>query len=434
METNPDGYISFMKPGSKKWLPLDDSSFIFWRDQKVDIGLDLIGDNDEFIPPAPLTDSDKDIIKDNRNYFNDILLRSLQLPNLSFFAGSGTSLGEVGGPSMWDLWVQAMWKNPSAKKDDVDYGCLKETAFKVCDKVKYSEKEYPNIEHFLSQCDAYLSFHNDKAVSDFLNEVKSIILDQCQKFITSGKSNLSSYMMLLQKMARRRVRDPRLKVFTTNYDMTFETSASDLGMMVIDGFSYTGKRKFDGKYFNYDVIKRDENEHEFIEGVFQLYKLHGSVSWSRNDGGIYENNEPSASSVCLIYPAKGKYQQAFIQPHLELLSRFLDSLRGKNSCLVISGFGFNDDHLSEPIYSAIKSNPSLRLIVADFKCATHIENDGENGSSKYWKLFSELALNGYDIFFVNASFKDFVRLIPNLKALTPADQLAKAIKQAGGER
>ncbi|ACT08499.1 hypothetical protein Dd1591_3693 [Dickeya chrysanthemi Ech1591] len=385
MSNNPDGFVSFLKPGSSEWQPLNNEAFIFWRDRNVNA--ELPPDNDDLIFSVPLTDSDKDLVKDNRNYFNDILLRSLQLPNLSFFAGSGTSLGEVGGPSMWDLWVQAMWNNPLAKEDDIDYGCLKGTAFDICDKVNYSEKKHPNIEHFLSQCDAYLAFHNDEAVSGFLNEVKSIILEQCQNFIISGKSNLSSYMMLLQKMARRRVRDPRLKVFTTNYDMTFETSASALGMMVIDGFSYTGKRKFDGKYFNYDVIKRDENEHEFIEGVFQLYKLHGSVSWSRSNDGIYESNEPSASSACLIYPAKGKYQQAFIQPHLELLSRFLDSLRVKNSCLVISGFGFNDDHLSEPIYSAIKSNPSLRLIIADFKCATHIENDGNNGSSKYWKLF-----------------------------------------------
>ncbi|MEI7377842.1 hypothetical protein WCU58_18990 [Dickeya chrysanthemi] len=50
------------------------------------------------------------------------------------------------------------------------------------------------------------------------------------------------------------------------------------------------------------------------------------------------------------------------------------------------------------------------------------------------ETFSELALNGYDIFFVNASFKDFISLIPNLKALTPAEQLAKAIKQAGREK
>ncbi|HGB7582966.1 TPA: SIR2 family protein, partial [Salmonella enterica subsp. enterica serovar Java] len=322
----------------------------------------------------------------------------------------------------------AMWIDPTTDEE----GKLKPIALSVCEKVKYQDIEYPNIEHFLSNCEAFLAFHHDGEVLAFLNEVKTIILNKCRDFLENGSSDLSSYVSLLQKMGRRRVRDPRLKVFTTNYDLTFETAASELGMMVVDGLSYTGVRRFDGKYFNYDVVHRDENEHEFIDGVFNLFKLHGSVSWIRKNGQIYENQKPTATNACLIYPAKGKYQQAFIQPHLELLSRLLDFLRKKNSCLIISGFGFNDDHLSEPIYSAIKSNPSMRLIVVDFKCATHINNKGENGSSKYWGLLKELSLSGYDIHFLNASFKDFVNLIPNLRALTPAEQLAKAIKQVGG--
>lgn len=281
-----------------------------------------------------------------------------------------------------------MWNEHSINDD----GQLKPEAQTVCDKVKYTERKYPNIEHFLSNCEAYLAFHDDIEVLSFLNDVKKI-LDKCRSFIDDGNCDLSAYINLLQKMGRRRVRDPRLKVFTTNYDLAFETAASELGMMVVDGLSYTGVRKFDGKYFNYDVVKREENEHEFVEGVLQLFKLHGSVSWIRKDGQIYESRQPTATNACLIYPAKGKYQQAFIQPHLELLARLLDFLRKRNNCLVISGFGFNDDHLSEPIYSAIKSNPSMRLVIVDFKCATHIHNKGEDGSSKYWSLLKELSLD-----------------------------------------
>jgi len=44
-----------------------------------------------------------------------------------------------------------------------------------------------------------------------------------------------------------------------------------------------------------------------------------------------------------------------------------------------------------------------------------------------------LSLAGYDIHFINSTFQDFVKLMPNLKALTPAEQLAKAIKKVGGE-
>jgi hypothetical protein len=212
--------------------------------------------------------------------------------------------------------------------------------------------------------------------------------------------------------------------------MCFETAASNLGMMVIDGFSYTRRRRFDGNYFNYDVVRRESDSHEFIEGVVQLYKLHGSVSWERENGGIIESGSPEPDRAVLIYPAKGKYQQAFIQPHLELLSRFLESLRKPNTCLIMAGFGFNDDHLSEPILSAIKSNPSLKIIIADYKAASHIDSP-TNFTSPYWAQFKALALQGYDIHFINGSFSDFVGMIPHLKALSPAEQLAKAVKQAG---
>jgi hypothetical protein len=235
-------------------------------------------------------------------------------------------------------------------------------------------------------------------------------------------------------MARRRVRDPRLKIFTTNYDMCFETAASNLGMVVLDGFSSTRKRRFDGQHFNYDIVRRESDKHEFVEGIFHLYKLHGSVSWGRENNEIYEYVKPTANNACLIYPAKGKYQQAFIQPHLELLSRFLDFLRLPNSCLLIAGFGFNDDHLSEPMFSAIKSNPSLKMIITDYGCAKHIANKGGNGSSQYWERFNELAEKGHDIHFINGSFLDVVKQIPNLRALSPAENLANAVKRVGGGR
>lgn len=210
--------------------------------------------------------------------------------------------------------------------------------------------------------------------------------------------------------------------------MCFETASSDLGMMVVDGFSYTRKRRFNGQYFNYDVVNRATEENSFIQGVIQLYKLHGSVSWERQNNEVFEVQNPSPETACLIYPAKGKYQQAFIQPHLELLSRYLEFLRQPNSCLVVSGFGFNDDHLSEPILSAIKSNPSMRLIVADYAAYDRLNFT----SSRYW---NDLASSGSDVTFINASFKQLAELIPNLSALSPAEQLGKDVQQllAGGQ-
>lgn len=98
MATNPDGYISFLKPGSNDWKALDSKSFVYWRDHITNQKLEESGT--PILPPQPLTDGEKKELKDNQAYINEFLLKSLQFPNLSFFAGSGTSLGDVGGPSM----------------------------------------------------------------------------------------------------------------------------------------------------------------------------------------------------------------------------------------------------------------------------------------------------------------------------------------------
>jgi hypothetical protein len=176
--------------------------------------------------------------------------------------------------------------------------------------------------------------------------------------------------------------------------------------------------------------KTGEDLGNYLEGVIQLYKLHGSVTWAKNGSQIAEKLKPNSDEACLIYPAKGKYQQSYIQPHLELISQYFSNLRESNTCLIVTGFGFNDDHLSEPILSAVKSNPHLRLIIADYYAE---ENwNGSNDSSPYWKKFKDLAIQGEDIWFVNTSFEDFAQLIPDLRSLNKAERLAKDIQSLIG--
>lgn len=404
LDANRKGLQAYLAPGASDWAPLNEEAYIVLKGEP---------------PPDPAR------IVSNRTALSDMLAVALQVPNLGFLAGSGTSLGAPGGPSMWDLWKRSMCTPGS--------GDPTEAAARVMDVVRYKEIINPNIEHFLSQCDAYLAFNKDATVEGLISEVKAVILDACSAFLRAPNADISAYRQLLQKLARRRVRDPRLKVFTTNYDMCFETAASDLGMMAIDGFSYTRRRRFDGKHFSYDIVRRESEGHEFAEGVFQLLKLHGSVSWSREGNYIYEDTAPTPANACLIYPAKGKYQQAFLQPHLELLSRYLEFLRQPNSCLIVAGFGFNDDHLSEPIFSAIQSNPSLKLILCDFQCITHLHNRGHHGSSDYWGRFHELAKRGLDIHFISGSFSDLISHIPHLRTASPAEQLANAVRCLGSQ-
>lgn len=391
-----DEQIAFKSPGDTEW-----------RNLVYDLETD---------------DEARSAVEAARQSLHNGLLSSLQMQHIVVLAGSGTSLGPVGGPSMWDLWNAAIGSPPS------------DEARSIAKKMNF-DLELPNmqnIETFLSHAEAFLQIYNETDIHDFVKKCREIILHKCSTFLNID--NLSGHKTFLHRLSRRRVRDPRLKLFTTNYDLCFEQASSAIGGVVIDGFSFSPPRQYDPRYFSYDIVRRTnhaDDQGSYLEGVIQLYKLHGSVNWARNtSGAIYENLSPSSDEACLIYPARGKYQQSYLQPHLELMSQYLATLREPNTCLIVVGFGFNDDHLSEPIAAAVKSNPHLRLIVVDPSIFQR-EIDA-NKSNRYWQEFEKFRTEGDDVWFINSSFQQFVNLIPDLKALTPADRLMKAIKGVAG--
>lgn len=349
----------------------------------------------------------------------DVLLASLQMQHLVVLAGCGCSIS-TGGPSMMDLWKAAVCEGAEKPTD-------KATA--AATTVNHDIGTM-NIEALLSRVEAFLQVKEDEAVRKFLDSSKQVILDRCSQFLDADK--LGAHKMFLHRLSRRRVRDQRLQLFTTNYDLCFERSAAELGGVVLDGFSFTAPRRYDPRFFSYDIIRRsrsgDDHGH-YLEGVFLLHKLHGSVNWARQpDGTIYEKDKPTPAEACLIYPATGKYQQCFVQPHLESMAQYLAAVREPNTCLLAVGFGFNDDHLAEPLLAAVQSNPHLRLIVVDPKAQANQEQPKD-----YWRRLTELSGRGEDVWFINASFSDFAQIVPDLKSLTPADALMKAIKGAARE-
>lgn len=351
-----------------------------------------------------------------KDELKNVLLASLQMQHLVVLAGSGCSQA-AGGPSMQDLWDGAVGKEPTNE--------AKSTAGKV-----NHDLADQNIEAFLSKVEAFLQVDDDAAVKKFLDSSKQVILDKCSAFLDPGK--LGDHKTFLHRLSRRRVRDQRLQVFTTNYDLCFERAAAELGGVALDGFSFSTPRRYDPRFFGYDIIRRPRGGNDlghYLEGVFLLYKLHGSVNWAkRKDGTIHEEEKPTPTEACLIYPASGKYQQSYVQPHLESMAQYLAAVREPNTCVVAVGFGFNDAHLAEPLLAAVQSNPHLRLIVADPGSRTKATN-----GNPYWKRFFELGSHGEDVWFVEAPFREFAQMVPDLKSLTPAENLVKAIKGVARE-
>lgn len=366
----------------------------------------------------------------------NFLLASLQMQHIVVLAGSGTSLGPVAkGPSMWTLWDYCVNANPGT---GTAARTISPEALKVITEIGYdvsAEKE--NIEALLSRCEAYLQVKVSAEVTTFITESKRVILKKCSEFIDpADATQLAAHRTFLHRLSRRRVRDSRLKLFTTNYDLCFETAAGKQGLVVLDGFSFTQPRQFDPRFFLYDIVRRPTTGDEVgtpLEGVFHIYKLHGSVNWSRKmENEIELEPKPSPDSVCLIYPAKGKYQQSYVQPHLELVSQYFSVLREPNTCLIVTGFGFNDDHLSEPILAAVRTNPHLRLVIVNPSADDLTARPKEK--NKYWETFLSLAKQGEDVWLINANFGDFAEMIPDLKSLTPAQRLTRDIKLVTGTK
>lgn len=352
---------------------------------------------------------------EERRPLREFLLASLQMQNLTVLTGSGTSLN-ADGPRMSDLW-DACLNDPKHSDDFAD-------VVKHCYGGMTPKPSEANIEDLLSRCDAFLQLGEHPSIASFKRHAIGTILGLCKR-AGANLGTLDHQMTFLRRLARRRVRDSRLKLFTTNYDLCFEKAAGEIGLVALDGFSFSYPRRFDPVFFDYDLVRRGGggDATSFVPGVFQYFKLHGSVDWAqKEDGRIAIEPDVNADQACLIYPASTKFRLSFRQPHLELMGRYLAALREPNTCLLVIGFGFNDDHLSGPLVAAIESNPHLRVIVVSPTAKDDVEGH------PWWKKLQAHNESGADVAFIAATFTDFVTLIPDLRALSPAERLQRAVK------
>lgn len=344
-----------------------------------------------------------------------LISEKLQTENLMLLCGLGTSLymkdetTTVLAPNMNDLMNEVKSKQEAQLEQ-----------LKPCFELFNITINDENVESFLSKCNLANELKPNDDLSTFIKETEKIILERC-KFIKQD-TELPYHELLFKKIFVRSSRLPRAKLFTTNYDLCFETAAKRTGFTVIDGFSHSYDQEFDGSFFNYDIVQRNifNEKFEFIQNVFHLYKLHGSVDWEHVNNKVMRKDNPN--KACMIYPRSSKYQISYSQPYLEMMSRFQSSLRLPNLTLLILGFGFNDYHLTQPIMSAIKSNISMNIIIV----SPSLENS-ENTEIK--KLIKYTVLGDSRITLVNCNFEDFISNLPSIESKTEFDMHINRIKE-----
>jgi hypothetical protein len=222
-----------------------------------------------------------------------------------------------------------------------------------------------------------------KAVRSDLHRavVKAAILREAWWERLSGvgydDDGLRDHRTILQKVtAARQPGQSSPWIFTTNYDLAIEWAAESIGMSVSNGFVGTHARRFSPQSFDLG-FRNTQARGEARFGVYNVYlaKLHGSLTWKEHDDGFYEEQAAGAwlgiksfldkeedELGSLVLPSAAKYMQTIGFVLGELLRRFAEFLARPQSCLIIAGYGFGDEHINRLLSSALL-NPTLQLVI-----------------------------------------------------------------------
>lgn len=361
---------------------------------------------------SPIKPTAVDANFEKRRFYQEFLKKPFK--NLVVLSGAGSSM-DVGGLSMRQLWGKAEEKYTNG---DVD-------GFKIIrDAVNFDSGKI-DLEALLSQIDGYGRFitNSEIIIGDTtyeLSTIKDDIFDLIKTNCTLQKPiETFPHKVLLEKLLQRKQTSSRVKIFTLNYDLLFEYAATEVNAIVVDGFSFTIPRTFSGRFFDYDIVQREgsklKEEDNFIQRVFHLHKLHGSLNWERNKEGKVEIKEEPEKPL-MIYPRDAKYEDSYEQPYFEMMARFQRNLRLNNDTLLICiGYSFNDKHVNAAIEEALNQNPGFRLVVID----PGFENESVSSSLKEIK---KAALESERILMASETFTDFASYFPEIQTYANSNQ------------
>jgi hypothetical protein len=357
------------------------------------------------IPPSttPITNEEKLLYaqEEKRKFYRNFLTNHFE--NLIILSGAGTSM-DCDGKTMLILWETVS----SEITPDVLENLCKAIGF-VNETKDFSTltNEEKDLEKLLSRANIAKEFikeynGNPINIGETVKKCEEIIHINCKLTLKDD----APHEQFLNKITNRKLKDPRVKLFTLNYDTLFEQAGVKGNFTIIDGFSFSSPRTLSGRNFDYDIVYREKSriteEESFVPKVFHLYKPHGSTNWEfdRSNNTIIINE--STNEPLMIFPKDSKYENSYDQPFFEMMSRFQQNLRKDNVLLICLGFSFGDKHIVTAIKEAVTQNPSFRMLIVNRSI-----RDAQN-----FKWFLERANLQSNIIIVAEDFKEFTNQYP----------------------
>lgn len=280
----------------------------------------------------------------------------------------------------------------------------------------------------------------------------------------------SGHIPFLAKLASRDTNLGRTHLFTLNYDTLFEQAMEELGIQYFDGFSGKTKARFDPAVYGLDIYYPGdvaEGRVRRFDKFLQFYKLHGSIHWQADAGGIvrarhrdlgfagpYRAADSTKKAELLvspgfesinsfgILPTSQKFTQTLDMPYAHLFRLFHARLNQPQTFLLVLGYGFGDGHVTRIIETALM-NPSLVMLVVEPNPASAIVERIRRYQSIGQRAFvlTERVSEGAGCSFQVATFADFAQnVMPDVKWLDDykrlrnfEDQLRKTEERPFGE-
>ena len=281
----------------------------------------------------------------------------------------------------------------------------------LCKLCKYSEQvkinkeinQKFNLEDFLSKVIAFEEFYSGKSKSKYKetkNEILKIIKKKTSYNFDEEKHKHGGLIKLLSSLHKS---PNRLTVVTTNYDTLFEEAASHLNFTAFDGFSFDDKSTFDVDLFDWSLAKPilnvNSDKLEYKKNCINLLKIHGSLSWKRNKNDIVKVSKSNNDEPIMIFPSANKYSHSYEKPYFELFTKFQELIKKPNTLFITTGFSFFDNHIAKMITQAVKSSPSLSMLITNYS----IE---ENNLNENIRELNALMNDGYRILFLKSSLNN----------------------------
>ncbi|MCT3960934.1 SIR2 family protein [Elizabethkingia anophelis] len=323
--------------------------------------------------------------------------------NISFLIGSGLSVPFMETLGGIETWLTDLDNNKDLNEELRQY--IKASLYKSYFEV--AMKGNIDIEKF--NCD-------DEGQRDTIPRYS-----QLQNTYSAYKDFFKTINQILYERKSNTV-NKQVNIFTTNIDIFCEKVIEDLDLHFNDGFNGIFKKQFHLSNFKKSFYQKSLHYDNMAEiPVFNLLKIHGSITWKLS-GEIIEfagldllknviskitstelldvlkmskekeengdtltithiieevtNNPPTSSidefinayeQLQVINPTKDKFRDTtFNKTYYEMLRLYANELEKENSVLFIMGFSMADEHIRDITFRAIKSNPTLKVFICSY--------------------------------------------------------------------